>query len=359
MMMKNQKWKLFEPISIRCFFIGLLILLVFSACSDKYLAYTNLYQFKSEDKKPEYSNLNYWAAHPLKWDPSDSIPRPLRKEKRDTLVDVFFLHPTIYTMKLKDSSLNADIDDEYLNAKTDYSSILYQASVFNQHAKIYAPRFREAHISAYFPKDTLAALKAFDLAYDDVVTAFEYYLKNYNHGRPIIIASHSQGSTHALRLLKDFFENKPLQKQLVAAYVIGMVIPQNFFSSLQMCEDSLQTGCVCGWRTFREGYKAPYVEVEKEFSLVTNPITWKTDSEYAHKKMNSGSVLYKFNKVYKGTTDAQIHEGVIWVKRPKFPWSFLYATKNYHVGDINLYYMNIRENVGQRIKNYFLNYSSK
>ena len=356
-MMKVRKWRVFYRICSYYFCIGLSILLLFSSCSDKYLAFKDLYQFKSKDQKPDYSDLDYWAAHPLKWDPSDSIPKPLRKEKRDSLVDVFFLHPTIYTMKLKDSSLNAEIDDAYLNAKTDYSSILYQASVFNQHAKVYAPRFREAHISAYFPKDTLTALKAFELAYEDVKTAFEYYLKNYNHGRPIIIASHSQGSTHALRLLKDYFENKTLQKQLVAAYIVGMYIPKNTFSSLKMCEDSLQTGCVCGWRTFRKGFKPPYVEAEKEFSLVTNPITWKTDSDYASKKMNKGSVLFKFNKVYKRTTDAQIHEGVVWVNRPKFPWSFLYSTKNYHIGDINLYYMNTRENVVRRIKSYFHNQS--
>ena len=357
MMMKWQKLKFFKPIFLRHLFRGSIFLLLFSSCSDKYLAYKNLYQFRSVDQKPDYSNLNYWAAHPLKWDPSDSIPKPLRKEKRDSLADVFFLHPTIYTMKLKDSSLNAEIDDAYLNAKTDYSSILYQASVFNQHARVYAPRFREAHISAYFPKDTLAALKAFDVAYEDVKAAFEYYLKKYNNGRPVIIASHSQGSTHAMRLLKDYFENKSLQKQLVAAYIIGMYIPNNTFSSLKMCEDSIQTGCVCGWRTFRKGYRPSYVEAEKEFSLVTNPISWKTNSEYASKKMNKGSVLFKFNKVYKRTTDAQVQQGVIWVNRPKFPWSFLYATKNYHIGDINLYYMNTRENVGQRIKSYFHNQS--
>jgi len=358
-MMKDQKWTLFRPICTRHVSAGIFLLLLFSSCSDKYLAYKPLYQFKSEDKKPDYSNLNYWAAHPLKWDPSDSIPKPLRKEKRDTLVDVFFLHPTIYTMELKDSSLNADIDDAYLNAKTDYSSILYQASVFNQHARIYAPRFREAHISAYFTNDTLASINAFATAYADIKAAFEYYLKNYNHGRPIIIASHSQGSTHALQLLKDYFENKPLQKQLVAAYIVGMTIPQNAFSSLKMCDDSLQTGCICGWRTFRKGYKAPYIESEKGLSLVTNPITWKTDSTYASKKMNTGSVLLKFNKIYKRTTDAQIYEGIIWVKRPKFPWSFLYSTKNYHIGDINLYYMNTRENIRQRINSYFHNQSLK
>ena len=116
-----------------------------------------------------------------------------------------------------------------------------------------------------------------------------------------------------------------------------------------MCEDSLQTGCVCGWRTFRKGYKPDYIKAENGNSLVTNPITWKTDSEYASRKMNKGSVLFKFNKVYKKTTDAKIQDGVVWVNRPKFPWSFLYATKNYHVGDINLYYMEIRTNVETRI----------
>lgn len=338
----------------------LLQLLFFcSSCTDKYRLYSSNYKFKSENQKPDYTNLDYWAAHPFKWDPSDSIPKPLRKENRDTLTDVFFLHPTIYTGKMNDDKLNADIDDAYLNAKTDYSAILYQASVFNQHARVYAPRFREAHYSAYFSKDTLAAIAAFDLAYDDVKAAFEYYLSNYNNGRPIIIASHSQGTTHAFRLLKDFFEDKPLQKQLVAAYLVGMTISPRYFTSLKMCEDPSETGCLCGWRTFRKGYKAPYVQTEIELSLVTNPLTWKTNNEYASKKMNKGSVLYKFNKVYRQTTDAQIHEGVIWVKRPKFPWSFLYSTKNYHVGDINLYYMNIRENIEQRINSYFRQRNSK
>jgi hypothetical protein len=46
---------------------------------------------------PDYSNLYYWAAHPGKWDYSDSIPSFLKNEVRDTSVDVFFLHPTTYT----------------------------------------------------------------------------------------------------------------------------------------------------------------------------------------------------------------------------------------------------------------------
>src|SRR5512144_2109397 len=138
-------------IKLKAVYLFILCLSLYS-CADKYLSYKEKYQFSSKNKKPDYSDLNYWAAHPDKWDPSDSIPKPLRKMERDTCVDVFFLHPTMYTKRIKDNNLNADIDDPYLNAKTDYSTILYQASVFNQHARIYAPRFREAHISAYYLK---------------------------------------------------------------------------------------------------------------------------------------------------------------------------------------------------------------
>jgi hypothetical protein len=323
-----------------------------AGCADKYLAFIDRYQFKSKDGKPDYADLHYWAAHPWKWDPSDSIPAPLRNDKRDSVADVFFLHPTMYTLKTRLNKMNADIDDDYINAKTDYSTILYQASVFNQHARVFAPRFREAHISAYLIKDTVKALQAFDLAYEDVKVAFEYYLQHYNRGRPIIIASHSQGTTHALRLLKEFFDNKPLQKQLVAAYILGMSIPRESFTGLRPCETPEETGCFCGWRTFKKGYRPFYVKKEKENSFVTNPLTWSTGNRYAPKAENKGSVLYKFNKVYKATTDAQINNGMLWVRKPKFPWSFLYFTRNYHAGDINLFYINTRNNVALRIQQY-------
>lgn len=322
------------------------------SCSSKYLAYKDKYMFRSSDGKPDYSNLNYWAAHPWKWDPSDSLPATLNHEKKDSSVDVFFLHPTMYTKGRKDGSMNADIDDYYLNAKTDYSTILYQASVFNQHARVFAPRFREAHISAYFIKDREKALAAFDLAYQDIKTAFEYYLANHNAGRPLIIASHSQGSTHAIRLMAEYFANKPLQKQLVVAYIIGMGIPEEKLNGLRVCRDSTETGCLVGWRTLRRGYRPSYIKSETGNYLVTNPLTWQTDSEYAPRSLNQGSVLRNFSKIYRYTTDARIEHGVIWVRKPRFPLSFLYFKKNYHIGDINLYYINLRRNVETRIRSF-------
>src|SRR5688572_27144685 len=66
---------------------------------NKYRAYKSQYAFNSPDGLPDYGNLDFWAAHPWKKDPSDSIPKPLRNGIIDSTVDVFFLHPTTFTGK--------------------------------------------------------------------------------------------------------------------------------------------------------------------------------------------------------------------------------------------------------------------
>lgn len=323
------------------------------SCSPKYKAYLGLYSFKSADGAPHFEKLDYWAAHPWKWDPSDSVPSPLLKERRDSTADVFFLYPTSFTKKRFRNLANAAIDDPLINAKTDYTSILYQASVFNKECRVFAPRYRQAHIGNFFRKDKQSAEAAFDLAYEDIRTSFAYYLKNWNAGRPIIIASHSQGSLHAERLLKEFFQGQPLQQQLVAAYCIGWPVPRDYFSELKMCEDSLQTGCLCSWRTLKRGFVPSYLKKENGNSFVTNPLTWNiTEGSYGSRKMNKGSVLMNFNRIYPATTDARISNGLLYVRKPRFPWSFLYIKRNYHIADINLYYLNLRENISRRIAAY-------
>src|SRR5215217_3672153 len=161
------------------------------SCSNKYKAFLSGYQFSSASTVPKYNHLDYWAAHPWKKDPSDSIPSDLINKELDSLVDVFFIYPTTYIEKK--AGWNADINDAYLNAKTDYSTILYQASVFNQHCRVFAPRYRQAHLSAFFINDSTAQA-AFDTAYADIKTAFRFYLEHDHHNRPLIIAGHSQGA---------------------------------------------------------------------------------------------------------------------------------------------------------------------
>jgi hypothetical protein len=306
---------------------------------------------------PDYGNLYYWAAHPAKWDYSDSIPSFLKDEIRDTSVDVFFMHPTTYTKDFQNSKMNADVDDSALNHQTDISTILYQASVFNGSCRVFAPRYRQAHLKAYFQITNAQSKKAFDLAYEDLKTAFQYYLDHWNHGRPIIIAAHSQGSMHAVRLLQEFFDGKPLQRQLVCAYVVGWQIKKEDFKSLPFGNSPAETGCVVGWRTYKKDKEDFLIKKENGNSLCVNPISWSTDNNWIPKEMHKGAVGKDFNKLVSKRISVGIAPGlnILWVEIPddiEQKSGLASRLGNFHIADYNLFWMDIRENVKQRINTF-------
>ncbi len=301
---------------------------------------------------PDYSLSNSWASLPSKKDPADSIPNSSLKNNQATAdVDVFFIHPTTFTYRPKNKyKWNGDINDSHLNHRTDYSTILYQASVFNGSCKIYAPRYRQAHYRAFLTKYKSDRTQSLDVAYSDVKNAFQYYLDHYNNGRPFIIASHSQGTAHAQRLLNDFFKEGNLKKRLVAVYLIGMPVNKDSIKFISPCIDSNDTGCFCTWNTFATDYYPKYYAAANyQNAVCTNPISWELNGNYCSDTLNAGGVIKPFNKIYPQFCDAQVHEGMLWVHKPNIPFAFLLRTKIYHRGDYNLFYMNIRENVQRRI----------
>lgn len=311
---------------------------------------------KSDNHQVDYSNLDNWAASPLKQDLGDSTPGNLFQDKqKEAKVDVFFIHPTTYTKQKGNTKWNGAIDDKQLNKKTDEGSIQFQASVFNGAAKIYAPRYRQAHIQVFFNTDEDKkpyGEKAMALAYKDVKAAFEYYLKHHNNGRPIIIAGHSQGTLHAGTLIKDFFEDQELMDQLVAAYLVGMPVRTNTFNALDVCKDANETGCFLSWRSYQRGFLPKWHEPNSNI-VVTNPLNWKTNNEYAPKELNKGTLLFNFEEgLTPGIADAQIYEDHLWVNKPKFKGSIFVRFKNYHIADYNLFYANIRENVINRVEQF-------
>src|ERR1039457_5413588 len=144
--MKMKKWLV--NVSFRITLVSAICL-----CSGNNHGKSARHHFRFEKSKqsntpPDYSQLKNWAAIPGKHSPADSIPAFIKDEKRDTDVDVFFLHPTTYTGRFE--GWNAHIDDEAINKKTDMGAILFQASVFNGSCRVFAPRYRQAHLKAFF-----------------------------------------------------------------------------------------------------------------------------------------------------------------------------------------------------------------
>jgi hypothetical protein len=323
------------------------IILVFSSCKT-YKPNTEIQSTNTTD----YSLMKNWAAHPDVLDESDRKPEGDTIDNRSYDADVFFLHPTTYTGSDKShTAWNAPITEPKLDKKTDEGAIRFQASAFNHAGRVFAPRYRQAHLHAYFTPDKKTARKAFDLAYEDVKAAFEYYLNHHHNNRPIIIASHSQGTTHAIRLIKEYFDHKPLKSKLVAAYLLGMPVRKDEFKNIQPCQDSSDVRCTISWRTFKKDYILKEAE-QKATILVTNPITWSFDSKYIPKTQNKGTLLYKFDKIYPNLVDAQVSDNILWASKPKFRGSIFLRTKNYHPADINFYYLSIRENAVLRVKTF-------
>ena len=295
----------------------LLLLIILVGCKSSYQTIA----FKNNDipAAPNYANEKSWAVLPTKY--PESLKKYATKNIENLKADVFYVYPTLL-MDKNDVRWNAPTDDEIQNDKVVNTAVKNQASPFATSGKIYVPFYRQAHIKSYdlYYK---GGKEAFEVAYADVKNAFEYYLKYYNNNRPIIIASHSQGTNHTTQLLKDFFDEKPLQKRLIAAYIVGMGIkPKN---------------------------KKVYND-----AVTTNPITWddsKSTTLHQHK-----GFLYSNGKLYTKALKIEITDGMVWSTNPKFPLRFFMSfMKNYHAGDINLFWQDIKENVELRTKTWFEN----
>jgi hypothetical protein len=300
--------------------------------------------FKAEDQpaSPDYSSEKNWIALPFRLDKADAIPRS-ENWVSDSLkeIDVFYIYPTLY---MKGKTWCADVNDEKLNKRLANLPVKYQASVFNHVGKVYAPRYRQGIIDC-FEDTTGNGELALRFAYTDVKRAFEYYLKNYNNGRPIVIASHSQGTRHSRQLLKDFFDTPEMKKKLVCAYTIGYGIYPNSYKLLKPCTNPNETNCYVTWASFKNKFVA-----DKDTLLYgrvcVNPISWKLDTATA---ADNCGIMLNINKRKPYRTETRIKDNYLWVKT-RTP--FVQNWKVMHLVDFNLFWYSIRKNVSLRVDEY-------
>ncbi|MCE3260367.1 MAG: hypothetical protein K0S12_2008 [Bacteroidetes bacterium] len=297
---------------------------------------------------PDYASEASWIALPFRKDVGDEIPQGCRvaEDQEHARADVFYIHPTVY---LRGGSWNAGLKKKRINRKAD-KCVKYQATCFNACARVYAPRYRQAVLKSFF--NELRGKEPLELAYEDVKKAFEYYLKNWNQDRPIIIAGHSQGAHHAIKLLKEFFDGKELQKKLIAAYPIGIPFRKDELKSIPISDNESQTGCYVTWNTFGWNSRMDVRQNIYSETPCVNPLTMTTDTSYAPSSLNKGGVSFKRYEIDEGVCDAKIQGHVIWIHKPK-KRGYYHVSKSYHLCDYNLFYMNIRLNAILRTENYF------
>ena len=331
--------------------------------------------------EPEYSDAINWAALPGKNDPADLVPEgvgePLQGEHP---VDVFFIHPTGF---MRSNTWTSPLDLDSGTEENTLFMMANQASAFNGCCNVYAPRYREATIISYFGETKLRdAVLGF--AYEDVKRAFTYFIEHYSQDRPFVIAGHSQGTHHAMRLLREMVDTSELRERMVAAYLVGgIVIPVTHGSLSSManispCTDSEQLRCVVHWDTQAEGAPADLLGMPRTpDSLCTNPLSWQVNGELVAAGKNAGAVVPEgtYNaamgkgedaptaQVFEALpaplgehTWAQCRDGWLYVQDQtgsEFDKAGIVdASGNYHMLDYSLFYMNIRNNAKLRASRY-------
>ncbi len=319
-------------------------------------------------KPVTYAESKMWIARPDKpgnpalWTPPGYSPAA------NPGAALFFIHPTSY---LERSRWNAPLDDQIAN---DRAALFLrgQASAFNESAAIWAPRYRQATFGAFLTTQA-EAQKALDLAYGDVVAAFEEFLNQVGPDRPIILAGHSQGALHLSRLLRERVAGTPIAKRIVAAYVVGWPISRSAdlpLMGLPECQTADQAGCILSWQSFAEPADPSMIletfdattgfdgQPRKGTPLVcTNPVTGTPDAT-APASANLGTLIPSADFSTATIVAAQLParcdgRGFLLIGEPPAAFGrYVLPGNNYHVFDYSLFWGNVRADAARRLASF-------
>jgi hypothetical protein len=309
---------------------------------------------------PDYANLKHWAALPHRRDGADYTPSGISDGQASASADVFFVHPTTYFNR---AGWNAPVGEIASSTFVDKFVMKGQASAFNGAARVYAPRYRQAQIYAFFALDD-GGNAALELAYSDVEAAFDHYMAKYNDGRPFIVAGHSQGALLTRWLLERKIAGTELRRQMVAAYPIGFFMSGDELAEsmpdIPVCGTASQTGCFVTWNATGDGYRS---FEPTEGMVCVNPLTWTNDGAQGDFEDNYGALSTVFNKVTPGAADARCENGKLYVsdiRTHAFDKPPINMGKgNHHLLDYALYWSNIRENASERVAAFESNIASE
>ncbi|GAB0483133.1 Protein of uncharacterised function (DUF3089) [Alistipes sp. cv1] len=276
-------------------------------------------------------------------------------------VDVFYIAPTcIWDWQDQDGRTyhHMDTDNPKQRDRVDGSLRLAHA-LFGRHGRFYAPYYRQVTMESWTvaPDETE---RRYALAHQDVVRAFDYYMTHCNAGRPFILAGHSQGAKAVIELLKHTLTPQQ-HERMVAAYAFGYAVGRQElerYPLLRPARDSLDCGVlICYNSVSAPEAVSPLLGGN---AVCINPLNWRTDTTYAPAGRHLGAVFFDAE----GGTDTLRHR--IGARIDEATRTLivdglddedyyipsigeLFPKGNYHVQELNLYFLNVQRNLEQRI----------
>ena len=306
-------------------------------------------------KATNYSVRSHWL----------SLPAKITKK-----VNVFYLYPSAYTKTSASQPNICPVDDPGMmrGAQVAYSR---QATAFAPYANIYAPYYRQADAawSLSLPLAEHIKVEKGEPTHD-AIAAFDYYIKHYNHGRPFILAGHSQGSNVMIYLLSQYMHRHPkVYKRMIVAYIPGYSVTQQYLDQnhFKFAKGANDTGVIVSWNTEAPTTAAPN-PVVLPGALAINPITWTRTQTEATAAQNFGSIQLD-PATGRPVTDAKGHilrvlnladarvdtakGAIICSTVNPADYYFGFPLGVYHTFDYPFYFFNIRANAAARIRHYF------
>lgn len=315
---------------------------------------------------PDYGRQSSWIArpdiphNPSYWLPSDRIAFGTASRP----AAIFYIHPTTY---LERDRWNAPL---HPSGQTESRTTLFvqsQASALTSAGYVWAPRYRQAAYGAFLLKSE-DAKNALDLAYSDVSAAFDEFVRQTGD-KPIILAGHSQGALHLMRLLSEKVAGRQIQRRVVAAYAVGWPISTTAdlpALGLPPCRAPAQTHCILSWMSFGDPANAGMMFDQWKKTnglnggdrrpadvLCVNPITG-TENGAAQPADNPGILVPSASltsaTVVPGKIGAHCADGLLILDGYVPPLGpFVLPGNNYHVYDYALFWAAIRTDVERRL----------
>lgn len=214
--------------------------------------------------KNDYSDLKNWLCRPGRQDAcaidhtttvvsaAGKLTTETWKADPNAPIDCFYVYPTVST----DPGLNSDMTADPAENNVIRQQFARLASV----CRPYAPLYRQVTLAGLRQAMAGGGRAVLDrgLGYEDVRDAWNYYLKNDNRGRGVVLVGHSQGSYVLNSLIAQEIEGKPVHAQLVSAILMGttVAVPKGkdvggTFKQTPLCKSPSQTGCVITFASFR------------------------------------------------------------------------------------------------------------
>ncbi len=353
------------------FVAGVLVLRLFSAQLTRFVFVPSAAFVEQKPLAPNaWASKSMWYARPdLPGNPALWTPSGFKSEGKTGTAAIFFIHPTSY---LDGSSWNAPLDNAEANTRAELF-IRGQASAFNGVGQIWAPRYRQATFGSFLTTKG-EAQQALDAAYLDVLSAWDAFIAANPGDTPIIIAGHSQGALHLMRLMRERVAGQPISQRIVAAYVIGWPVSVTAdlpAMGLPACAKAEQAQCVLSWQSFAEpADPSQIIEVFDRTKgptgiaragtrmLCTNPLTGVPDRA-APASANHGAIVPSSdlktgvltpNLVPARCDSASGGRGFLLIgPPPEGIGTYVLPGNNYHVFDYSLFWSDVRSDAARRL----------